>query len=875
MCKILLRTLSAGFVALMLIACESDNDSGGSLVIERDLRLSSLSIDAGDVSPTFDPDSPGPYEIVVATDVSEVSFTVGTPAETDGVGMLAFRRVEITNDERDGRVDEQEITPESTFSFTVTPGENLFAIRVQLNNEQQFIDYLVSVRRISTEATLANIVFEDFTTSEDEDIDLVSPATFSSDVFEYTLSAPFSRCTVGVSAFGSSRFTQLSLNGDDIERGEITYLDLAVGENVVSVGVTAEDGSATNTYQFTITRDAATSTDNEDNATLSALNISTGELRSNRASEGFDCLISTYVLRVDNNQTSVDISAIPTIDGRTVELASVVTTQDENGNDVPSLENPRSFVTGEALTVEISDDDAENNYAISVLRSDDDTLQAHYNLSLVRSDTNWVRVSTGAELQAALQNAEPNQEILIESSQALTADATLAASGKEGVHFYASASGTAEQPIILRGFDDVTLAGTDLSSGTVLELAGDYWEVRDLILESAAYGLVLDSASNNDVTRLEIRDVGLRGVQVKNGSNNNYFNALDIENIGAAASAEENAGQALVVGSAPVNWNSNPVPGTDEPSNTANTFFNFDIGPNVLGEPVAIEAGSVSTELFGFMIDAAGISSDVADVTTGVRVQGNDSELSYSTITDSGASLGSAVYVDDIDEAWVTEAWAEDTQVFDNVLDTSQANLPFVLANENVETVFVDDNTRVDAQAVTYSGAAIDEGFSSPLFRIEWVSTEDAQTYCLQREVSTVTDTETEVTLVTAAACDGSSAQQWDLIHEGEGSLVIRSQAVPTAKLTPSGDGAFRSQNVADTLTFKEDADTTDFASASSLRWRVNYDGRDRVYITNEFGPGFGITMLDSSVYSTDNFVATISVLSLADSQIFRLVPIE
>ena len=506
----LFRALTATLLAFLLAACESDDSSRGSLTVERDLSLSSFQVTGLSLSPTFDASNPGPYFLNVGADVDTVEIEVGSPADSDGVNMLAFRRVVATTSNTLGIEDEQVITAGAAFSFDLEPGDNLFTVRVQTNDEEQRIDYLLSVQRVSNVARLATVSLEDFTTVTSESI-TTNPTAFDTEVFEYTVSAPFSRCTLGVSASGSDRFTQVQLNGEDLDRGQLRYIEMDVGENSLVFDVQSEDGSANQAYSFTVTRAEADSDDISDVNTLSALGFSAGELRSSVGSEGFNCLLNSYTVRLDADQSSTSVSAVPSIDGRTVELVNVVSSEDENGDAVVSLENPRTIPVGGSIELTVSDDTADNAYAISLARNSDDEPVAHYTFTLARSETNFVYVSSGAELQQALQNASANQEIIIRGDTDLTAPATAADSGKDGVHFYAAASGTAEQPIILRSENLISLTGESTGTGTVLEVAGDYWEIRNLNLSNAAYGLVLDSASNNVIENMEITDIGLRG----------------------------------------------------------------------------------------------------------------------------------------------------------------------------------------------------------------------------------------------------------------------------------------------------------------------------------------------------------------------------
>ncbi len=876
MSKHLFRALSTSLLALVLFACESKDSSEGSLTVEKDLTLSSLAVTGSTLSPVFDPQNLGPYVLNLAQTVDSLDFVVGSPADTQGVNLLAFRRVVATTGEPTGRTDEQVVSVGETFSFSLEPGDNLFAVRVQTDNEEQFIDYLVSAHRVSNVAELFAVTFDDLTTVTSEALVLTNPDEFDSAVFEYALTAPFSRCSVGISAFGADRYTTVEMEGEVLERGEIRYIELAVGENVIALDVTSEDETNQETYSFTITRSEADSDDISDNNSLSALGFSSGDLVSTVGSDGFNCLLSTYNLRIDNEESTVSVSATPSIDGRVVELVDIVTTEDDDGNTVTSLENPREIPADGVLELDISDEAEDNLFAISLARNDDDEPQAHYSFSAVRSERNLVYVSTGEELQQALQNAVPNQEIVITAEGQLSAGSTLETSGKEGVFYFSNASGTEEQPIVLRSENSVSLSGSSLSEGAVLELAGDYWEVRDLNLTTAAYGLVLDSASHNVIENIDISDVGLRGIHLKNDSDDNVILSSEVTNIGAEAGEGEGFGEAVAIGSSPSEWDVAPNLEDDSSLNQNNRLVNLSLGPNVSGELLHIHAGTNNTSVFSVDFDSRDLNG-AADAPAAVIVSGNNTSLSYSSFLNASSSnLSSAVVVLDIDDEGVSDAWGEEGLIFDNYLESTNVSLPTVVADASVELVSVDDNVRSDAEASVYSGAAIDESFDSPLYTIQWLNPDDNLAYCLQDELTTEVSTGSEVSLITAVLCDDSVQQQWDFVSDTESFVLIRPAQSLETKLVPNSGGTFSSGSL-DILVLSED-EGTEVDTASSSRWKAVFVDGENVHLTNKFGSAYGVTLIDRSddeVYETSNNIAYISLLTSSDFQLFRLVPVN
>ena len=82
-------------------------------------------------------------------------------------------------------------------------------------------------------------------------------------------------------------------------------IDLNVGSNVITIEVTAEDGSTTQTYTVTVTRDEPTSTD----ASLSALTL------SGVAFGTFDSTTTSYSAQVANGVSQTTVTPTVTHSG--------------------------------------------------------------------------------------------------------------------------------------------------------------------------------------------------------------------------------------------------------------------------------------------------------------------------------------------------------------------------------------------------------------------------------------------------------------------------------------------------------------------------------------------------------------------------------
>src|SRR5690606_15983602 len=120
-------------------------------------------------------------------------------------------------------------------------------------------------------------------------------------------------CAVDGYLFTSERNSTITVNGERVVHARTAKLPLAVGENLLATVVTAEDGVTSQTYNFTVTRAAPTEAQLEEDATLSSLVLSEGELR-------FDCSTTEYGVSLNRDTAAVDITAAVAADGATLTI---------------------------------------------------------------------------------------------------------------------------------------------------------------------------------------------------------------------------------------------------------------------------------------------------------------------------------------------------------------------------------------------------------------------------------------------------------------------------------------------------------------------------------------------------------------------------
>ena len=223
-------------------------------------------------------------------------------------------------------------------------GSNVLTVEVTAEDVIATRTYTVTVTRAappSTDATLSALTLSG-----------VDFGTFDSTTTSYTAQVAngVSETTVTPTVNDSGASYVIKLGGVEDADGEIS---LAVGSNVITVEVTAEDGNTARTYTVTVTRAAPASTD----ATLGALTLSGVDFGT------FDSTTVSYTTTVANDVSQTTVT--PTVNhsgasyviklGGTIDSDGViplsvgsntitieVTAEDGNGSLVYTLEVTRS-----------------------------------------------------------------------------------------------------------------------------------------------------------------------------------------------------------------------------------------------------------------------------------------------------------------------------------------------------------------------------------------------------------------------------------------------------------------------------------------------------------------------------------------------------
>ena len=294
-----------------------------------DSSLSSLTMSGVNFG-TFD-STTSSYTARVANSVSQ---TTVTPTVNDAGASYVIKLGGVTD-------------ADGTISLSV--GRNVITIEVTAEDTTTTRTYTVTVTRAeppSTDATLSALTLRD-----------VDFGNFSSATTSYTASVAnsVSQTTVTPTVNDSGASYVIKLGGTADADGTVS---LAVGSNVITIEVTAEDTTTTRTHTVTVTRAAPTTPRPElSDSSLSSLTMSGVNFGT------FDSTTSSYTARVANSvsQTTVTPTANHSGASYVIKLGGVT-----DADGTISLSVGRNVIT---IEVTAEDGQTTRTYTVTVTRS--------------------------------------------------------------------------------------------------------------------------------------------------------------------------------------------------------------------------------------------------------------------------------------------------------------------------------------------------------------------------------------------------------------------------------------------------------------------------------------------------------------------------
>jgi tRNA threonylcarbamoyladenosine modification (KEOPS) complex Pcc1 subunit len=273
-------------------------------------------------------------------DTSEFSNTAGVPLNSNAaLSNLAISDGTLTPAFASNTLDYTDSVPNGTTSVTVTPttadtsasvtvnGNTVTSGQasgaISLNVGDNVITVVVTAQDLTTTQTYTITVNRAGLLSNNADLSALAISagtlspSFAANQLDYTDAVPNATTSVTVTPTTADGNASVTVNGNTVTSGQASgAINLNVGDNVITIVVTAEDNTTTKTYTVTVNRAGAAS----NNADLSALAISAGTLSPSFASNTLDYTdaVSNATTSVTVTPTTADANATVTVNGSTV-----------------------------------------------------------------------------------------------------------------------------------------------------------------------------------------------------------------------------------------------------------------------------------------------------------------------------------------------------------------------------------------------------------------------------------------------------------------------------------------------------------------------------------------------------------------------------
>ncbi|MDG0811145.1 cadherin-like beta sandwich domain-containing protein [Cohnella rhizosphaerae] len=262
-----------------------------------------------------------------------VSSITVTPTVSDSNATVKVNGTTVTSGAASGAI-------------TLSVGDNPISVVVTAQDGTTTSTYAVTVTR----APSGNANLSSLTLSSGS----LSPA-FAAGTTGYAASVANGVSSIAVTPTVSDSTATVKVNGTTVTSGAASgAITLSVGDNPISVVVTAEDGTTTSTYAVTVTRAPS------GNASLSSLTLSSGVL-----SPTFAPGTTSYAASVANGVSSIAVTPTVSDSNATVKVnGTTVTSGAASGAITLSVgDNPISVV------VTAQDGTTTSTYAVTVTRA--------------------------------------------------------------------------------------------------------------------------------------------------------------------------------------------------------------------------------------------------------------------------------------------------------------------------------------------------------------------------------------------------------------------------------------------------------------------------------------------------------------------------
>ena len=301
------------------------------------------------------------------------------------------------------------------------------------------------------------------------------------------------------------------------------------------------------------------------------------------------------------------------------------------------------------------------------------------------SDGRAVQVATSAQLTAALADARAGDVITMADGVYTSGGlaAPVAIGGKHYVGtFVATASGTADRPIVLQGSRRAQIDGRPGGDGTGtrygLYLAGaGHWQLKGFTVTNVSKGIVLDHSQRSVLQDLAVHTTGQEGIHLRAASSDNVVRDSTVRLTGRTS---PDFGEGIYVGSATSNWGtySGGLPdASDRNQLVGNTITQTG------AESVDVKEGTTGGVISGNTFDGATMTGSYAD--SWVDLKGNGWLVT--------GNRGSNAVLDGFQVHGVVDGWGLGNTFRDNVADVNASGFGFRAQSNVTGTVVSCSNT--------------------------------------------------------------------------------------------------------------------------------------------------------------------------------------
>ncbi|MFV0461470.1 MAG: right-handed parallel beta-helix repeat-containing protein [Actinomycetales bacterium] len=219
-----------------------------------------------------------------------------------------------------------------------------------------------------------------------------------------------------------------------------------------------------------------------------------------------------------------------------------------------------------------------------------------------------VTVSTADELAAALKAASAGTTIQL----------------RDGLYqgrFRITASGTPQAPIRIVGSRAAILDGGSIETGYVLHLdRASYVEVHGITVRNGSKGIILDEATHNVLSDLDVHTTGDELVHLRNNSSDNTITGCDIHDSGLV---HPGWGEGVYIGLWHGNWSTSQSRTGGEPDRSDRNLVSYNHIHSVTAEPLDLKEGTSAGRIIGNLLEADGLTGENS-ADSWADVKGND-----------------------------------------------------------------------------------------------------------------------------------------------------------------------------------------------------------------------------------------------------------